>query len=184
MPIIVLVIGYLLSNITVLGHLIIEYCQLYVLLLFASNITSNLVWDLSQGLMLIPPLSVIQIYETNIRYYCLKCLIIPLSSIYLFAVIGFALNRFLKNKKVSSIPMNIILDLLCHRSFINLSNLFLFNLLFNSIQVIALIQKDQLIFTGHYSIIIYFLCYLSIITIFWIVYLWIFILNPWVVGKG
>ncbi len=42
LPLVVLIIGYFLSHITILGHLIIEYCQLYVLLLFASNATSSL----------------------------------------------------------------------------------------------------------------------------------------------
>lgn len=134
--------------------------------------------------MLIPPIDVIRIYEINIWSYCLKCLIIPLCCIYLFAAIGFTLNRILKTKTVTSIAVNIIVDLLCHRSFINLSNLFLFNLLFNSIQVLSFIQESPSIFDDQYKVIIYLLCYFSIITILWILYLWIVILNPNLIGKG
>jgi hypothetical protein len=104
--ILVLIIGYLLSNFTLLGNIIIEYSQLYVLLMFKSKMSTTLYQDLSQELLIIPPLDTLKTYPNSTRYM-FECLAIPLFLIYFFGAVGYIMKRCIKAER--SVGLNIIM---------------------------------------------------------------------------
>lgn len=169
----VLVAIYILSNFTLLGHIIIEYCQFYVLFMFTSKLSTTLYQDLSIGLLLIPPPSILNSYSDPLSFV-FQCLCIPLLLIYSLGAVGFMLKRCVKDRK--SIIFNAVVEMFTYNAFVNICNIFLLNLLFNTCQF--LIMRQQLALSQTAKMIAYILVYFSLITIVAVTYLQLYILNP------
>lgn len=142
----VLIAAYFLSNFTLLGHILIEYCQIYVMFMFLSKLSTTLFYDLSQGLLLLPPANILIKYASNPNTFVFQCLTIPLFMIFLSGLVGYLLKSFIK-KEDQSIICNAVLEIFTYNTFVNICNIFSFNLLYNSLQFLNIIAKNQLVLT-------------------------------------
>lgn len=167
--------GYILSNFTLLGNIILEYSQFYVLLMFKSQLSTTLYEDFSIGLLLIPNADTITSYP-NSKNFIFVCLAIPLVLIYVFGAVGYMLKRCIKVKK--TIKINIVYDMFTYQAFINLFIIFSPNLLFNSAQFISFTTNNSFTLDSTEKTIGSILVYFSLLTLIAITYLHIVILNP------
>jgi hypothetical protein len=171
----VMIIGYLLSNFTLLGNIILEYSQFYVLLMFKSRLSTTLYKDLSIGLLLIPNADTLATYPNGTRFI-FECLAIPLLLIYVFGAVGYILKRCIKVKK--SIKVNIAYDMFTYQAFLNLFIIFSPNLLFNSAQFISFAVNDSFSLGNMERTVGSILVYFSLMTLIAISYMQICVLNP------
>jgi hypothetical protein len=107
----------------------------------------------------------------------MACLIVPLSIIWSLALVGYAFKKLSPPAKDRSIFFNIMYEEFTFNAFIKSTRLFLFNLIFNSIQFIVLVNKGYPPITDIYSSGIVLL-YFNLITLLAIIYLKLYILNP------
>ena len=90
---------------------------------------------------------------------------------------GFLL-KYLVKKEEQSIICNAVLDIFSYNTFVNICNIFSFNLLYNSMQFLNTVSKNQLIITQGEKIAGHFLVYFSLLSLVAIAYLQTYILNP------
>jgi hypothetical protein len=172
----VLAATYLLSNFTLLGHIIIEYCQFYVLFMFVSRMSTTLYQGLSTGLLLIPPVDVLASFGNDHISFVFQCLTIPLFLIYSFGTIGFILKRCVPSGK--SVIFNAFLEILTYNTFVNICNIFIVNLLYNSAQFLSMAARNELALSPSQWLAGRILVYFSLLTLVAIAYLEFYILNP------
>lgn len=88
------------------------------------------------------------------------------------------LLKYLVKKEEQSIICNAVLEIFAYNSFVNICNIFSFNLLYNSLQFLNIVAKNQLALTQGEKIAGHFLVYFSLLSLVAIVYLQAYVLNP------
>jgi H+/Cl- antiporter ClcA len=170
-----MIMGYLLSNFTLLGNIILEYSQFYVLLMFKSQLSTTLYKDFSIELLLIPNADIITSYP-HYKDFIFECLAIPLLLIYVFGAIGYLMKRCVKVK--NSIKINIVYDMFTYQAFLNIFIIFSPNLLFNSAQFVSFVTSNSVPLDSTEKTIGSILVYFSLLTLITITYMHIYVLNP------
>lgn len=127
-------------------------------------------------MLLLPPAQVIGSSSFSLKILPLLCLFIPFLIILTLGVIGFIMKRCMTRKR--SICMNIIYETFTYNSFVNVSTIFIFNLVFNSIQFITLATKSAAVLSETTIKLGYTLIYFNLIMALALYYLMIYILNP------
>lgn len=151
--------------------------QIYTLYMFHNDMATTIYKQLYEGFLLIPPSNILDEDAYNVKEYVMACLIVPLSIIWTLALVGYSFKKLSPPAKDRSIFFNIMYEEFTFNAFIKGTRLFLFNLIFNSIQFIVLVEKGYPPIADISSsgiVLIYF----NLITLIGIVYLKLYILNP------
>jgi hypothetical protein len=104
------------------------------------------------------------------------CLSLPMVLILVSGVIGLLFKKLSAEKR--SIPINIIYETFTFNSFINICSIFIFNLLFNSLQFISICKEPNVSLSSSVSAIGSALVYFNLASVIFILYLFVFIMNP------
>lgn len=159
-----------------LGHVILEYMQVYVLYMLKNNMKTTLFRDLMKGLMIIPTSETLINEGGDYNSYIMICLSLPIVLVMVSGVIGLLFKKLSADKR--SIPVNIIYETFTFNSFVNISSIFIFNLLFNSLQFISILKEPTLTLSPSVMAVGPVLVYFNLVSALFILYLFLFVMNP------
>lgn len=139
--------------------------------------TTFLYHQLYIGMLLLPPSQILQQQGFNSRTFILVCLSLPLILLFIMGLVGFIVFKCAHSKQ-RSIFQNIIYQELVFNGFLKGTHIFMFNLLFNSLQFIVYLEENSFTFLQDIKGIGLTLLYFNIVTIVAILYLVLYVLNP------
>lgn len=166
--------GYIMINFTVLGLALMEFLQVYCLLMFRNEAKTNLYHEISKDLLLLNPVLNDGTYPTPSTLPAI--LLVPFTVVFMVGVIGFIVKRCAK--KNDSIMQKIIYETLVYNVFVTVSTVFLFPLLYNSIQFYQLTKSGAIDSSSLLAKWAAFTSYIGIVATVSILYLFIYVINP------
>ena len=137
--------------------------------------------ELYIGLMIIPPKEILEVETFDQKTFLLLCLILPLLIIFVVGILGFTMKKCAPKER--SVIGNMFYEEAVFSSFIKISNVFIVNLLFNSIQFGLLLSEGGLPYVEDIRGIGSTLLYFNIITVIAILYLKVRVMNP-IIGQS
>ena len=126
--------------------------------------------------MIIPPRDILEEETFDRKTYLLMCLLLPVLILFVFGLTGYLIKKCAPKER--SILGNILYQEFVFSTFIKVSNIFLFNLLFNSIQFGLMLTAGTVPYAEEIRGVGGTLVYFNIITFISIIYLKLFIMNP------
>jgi hypothetical protein len=135
-------VAYFFSMTTELGKNLVEFLHIYMLVLFSATLNPIKYRSIYAGLLMLPPYGAFHDEPLDTNTYVLLCLSIPLAVLYLLALLGFAAKKWAPRQR--TVLENVLYEELVYASFLKLTDIFEFNLLFNSMQFIKLLNGNHL----------------------------------------
>lgn len=174
MGLLAVVAAYIMINFTVLGQSLMEFMQVYCLLMFRDKMKTMLYHEISRDLLMLNPVLNDGTYLSTETLAAI--LLAPPIFVITLGVIGFGVKRLVR--KTDSIIQKILYETFVYNLFISVSLAFLMPLFYNSIQFFSLCRVgeiDPASSLGKWGAVV---SYFSIITTLVILYLFIYMINP------
>jgi hypothetical protein len=166
--------AYIMINFTVLGLALIEFLQVYCLLMFRKEIKTMLYHEISRDLLLLNPVLEDGTYFSSETFTAI--LLAPLIIVVAVGGISFMVKRCVR--KTGSIIQKIIYETLVYNFFISISSVFLLPLFYNSIQFFSLCKTGDISPASALAKWGAVIAYLSMIATIAILYLFLYMINP------
>ena len=174
MGLLAVVAGYIMINFTVLGTILMEFLQIYTLLMYKNMIKTELYHEISRELLLVNPVLSDATYFYNGEMYTI--LLVPFLAVSIFGLIGFLVKRTCEQRH--TILKKILYEIFVYDIFVTLCLIFVMPLFYNTIQFYTLESTNEISPSSTLGKVGSFASYVNLIAAFSILYLFIYILNP------
>lgn len=145
--------------------------------MFQSTMATSLYRELYVGMLLLPSAKILIEESFDTQTYVLTCLLLPIAILFAIGLLGFIVYKH-GHSKEKSIFQNIIYEELVFNAFFKATHIFLFNLLFNTLQFLRYQQESSFSFLEEIKGIGFAAVYFNFVTLIAILYLVLSVVNP------